>query len=244
MHIIILNNKCKVIALDNDTVVKQYHTLDARKRVLKDVESLSYLTQKFGNIYKNGWLIRTVKLLSISDDGKSIKMEHLKGKPVAELPTPAVIEAEYLYGVWVGHYQKRMMDEDGRGKLYTDLSLYNALVDTQKKSFIVIDPGGQFGRIGSIYEDIILHFYSLFVWCFKKYQNPFQYIKSFIKGYSSVSDKKLSIISYYSSFFRQNYLIGRSLSSKPKHFFLFIFGTIFLLPIYLFYIPIELIWSR
>jgi len=234
------NNKSIVTLSSDGYIEKKYITNDAEERVIQDQNTLLYLMDRFGSIHYNDWKIRVVRLKWIAIDKKSIGLEYVKGTPLAKLKPENLLHAEFLYGIWLGNYKNTILSNPGKGLLYTDLSLHNALYDIMNKEFVVIDPGKHYGRSGYIYEDIIQHVYSISAHCMRNFLNPFKYIEKFIDGYLTQDRGRIEFKIYYYSIIRDSVARICIIKKNYKSLLKYITGLFILFPMYAIYTPFIL----
>ena len=105
-NILFRNKNTEITLLPTGEVEKKYLR---RRGVGRDQRNLTYLMEHFGSVFYNGWEIRTLRILWVALDKKSIGIEYIRGVPIVELNKNELKIAEYLAGVWLSHYQNSIM---------------------------------------------------------------------------------------------------------------------------------------
>ena len=75
-ELITRTNKAEFFRLADGSLLKQY--LPDKKpveKVRQDQRSLQYLEHTFGEVYHEGWVYRTVKLLELAVDQREVRLE-------------------------------------------------------------------------------------------------------------------------------------------------------------------------
>jgi hypothetical protein len=235
--ILFRNQKSEIILLPTGEVEKKY----LKGSVVRDQRNITYLMQHFYPFVYNGWEIRTINIIWCAIDKKSIGIEYIPGIPIVKLKVNALKEAEYLAGIWLFHYQKTIMNNKDYGPLYGDFNLTNCIVDSDRKRFIVIDPGRLFGRQGSIFINIFEHIYSIFACSIKNRYNPLFLVKPFLKGFLSLRREKIYLANIYKAFYpTKKQMFQDIFKHHPYKSIVFLCVTLMLIPIYLLYVPLYL----
>ena len=233
--------KSEVRVVSPGVVEKRYLTDDASKRVKQDVDSLEYLGRVLGDIEHGAWSLRVVRVLGPGEDGDSVLLEHIPGTLVSKLEGPALLRAENLYGVWLGEYGKRVLDGGGRGRIFADPSLHNAIFDAEGRQLVVFDPGEIFGREAHIYEDVLLHIESILACCARRRLNPVPLVREFLAGYQSTGAPTLDPGEYLGALLGVKWrMIESFYHARPGRLPVYAAVTVASLPLYLWYVPMRL----
>ena len=231
-------NKASLHRLSEDMVLKRYITEDAIERVIQDQRSLLQIQECFGAAHYKGWKYRIVKLLWLSLDQRALGMEFVSGRPLSKTDRSNMQEAELHCGIWLGLYHNKMLDGQTQGLIYTDFIVHNIILDFDKRSVTVIDPGMAWGRQGYIYEDLLQHITSMLLVLVIRRKSSFSAVGRFLDGYMQVANAKLNLVHYYGGLLRElrrQFLAYNAKSRKKSLFFLMI--SCLMLPIYVIFIP-------
>jgi tRNA A-37 threonylcarbamoyl transferase component Bud32 len=237
--LIVRTNKAELLRLPDGSVLKRYFTKNAVDRVIHDQRSLLYMLEHFGEVYYNGWLYSTAKLLWVSTDDRSLCLEFVPGCELAELPKSRMKEAEYHCGVWMALFHNKVLNGNTEGLIHTDFCVHNIMLDFDQKRVTAIDPGMTWGRSGFAYEDLWIHIYSVLVTLVVRRKAPFSAIISCLKGYALVREAKLDLALYYQSLFRdlRRQFLKYITNANYLKCLSFVLLVGFFFPFYLFFIP-------
>lgn len=238
-------NKAELLRLPDGSILKRYFTNNAVDRVMQDQRSLQYIHENFGQVCYNGWGYRVVKPLWVSTDRKSLCLEFVSGYVLSEIPRSKAKEAEYHCGVWMALYHNKVLDGNIEGLIYTDFGVHNIIIDFDQKRVTAIDPGAIWGRSAYVYEDLIIHVYSVLVVLVAKRRAPFSAVISFLAGYTSVNKAKLNLYIYFKSLCREfRRRLSEYAAESLGNCLQFLLLTGFLLPFFVFFVPGHLYLRR
>jgi hypothetical protein len=234
-------NKAELHRLPDGSILKRYVTPNGPLRARHDRRSLDQLQLAFGRVDRHGWTYSVVRSLWADIDNAMVCMEMAPGQVISEQPASELCRAEYHAGVWLALYHERMLDGALHGRLYTDFTVHNVLIDWTKRSVTAIDPGMGFPRFGTAYEDIVKHIHSVVVGLVLRRRGPLASITSFLKGYTTTTTRKLQWWPYYRGLSREfvRQLRDYQNSSWPR-FLLYPLVMLLLCPIYLGLVPARL----
>jgi hypothetical protein len=238
-------NKAELFRLPDGSIVKHYITPDGSARVQYDQRSLLTLQSAFGIQQHQGWIYRVVKPLWFSVERALVCMDLVPGRTISELPKAHWRESEYQAGVWLALYHNRLLDDEFLGPLYTDFTVHNVLVDTEQKSVTAIDPGMNWSRHGSGYEDIIKHLHSIIVGLIMRQRASLLTLHCFLKGYAHTTRHRPRCWAYYRSLLREACRQQRDYAKYSKlRWVFFPLVMLSLSPLYLAYVPVCLYWGQ
>lgn len=176
-------NKAELWRLDDNLVVKRYFVENSVERVLHDQRSLLYIEEAFGEVDYQGWSYRSVKLLCLGIDRKSVGLEFVSGNVLVDVPKARMKEAEYHCGVLLAQYHNKVLGASNEGLIYTDFCVQNIVIDFPGQSITVIDPGMAWGRLGNVHEDLVQHINSVIMVLVSRRKASLSDIMGFLKGY-------------------------------------------------------------
>ena len=197
-------NKAEFFRLADGSLLKQY--LPNRKpvdKVLQDQRSLQYLEKHFGEVYYEGWVYRTVKLLEMEVEQRTVRLEFVPGDVLSEVSKSKMKEAEYRCGIWLALYHNKVLGGLLDGLIYWDFNVHNVIVDFERRTVVAIDPGMSWGRKGYAYQDLVRHMHSALVTLVVKRKSPVLAVVSFLKGYALATQAKPNLASYYKGLWRE-----------------------------------------
>lgn len=236
----VLSTTKSEVVVHEECVVKRYRTADSRDRIAQDQESLTRLCEEVPPLVIGRWRACTVRPLWVALDGHSFGMERVRGSLLAELDSATLRQAEFLYGAWVAHFHQHMHGDQARGPLFTDVSLHNAILDDTTCRLVILDPGKQFGRNGSIYEDVVQHILTVGVMCLKRFSSPFPYVREFLAGYRT-GNRTFSFGEYARGLARAHLHAAVGLArTRPVRLPVLVMTALALMPLYVAYVPAVL----
>lgn len=232
--------KAELYRLSNGLLLKRYFTKKALQKACQDQRSLRYLNQHFGQVTYRGWLYRIVRYVGMSPDRKASCMEYVTGCVLAAIPKSKMKEAEFHCGIWLALYHNKVLKGNTDGLIFTDLNAHNIILDFEKNCVTAIDPGETWGRIGSIYEDLIKHINSALFLMVRRKAPPLAIIE-FLSGYVSVNEAKLSLLSYYKGLCQEltRQFVAHTARSYSRSL-LYLSSIVVLSFFYLFFVPVYL----
>ena len=197
-------NKAEFFRLADGSLLKQY--LPDRKpteKVLQDQRSLQFLEDKFGEVCYEGWVYRTVKLLEMAVEERTVRLEFVPGEVLSSVCKSRMKEAEYHCGIWLALYHNKVLDGLSRGLIYWDFNVHNVIVDFERRSVVAIDPGMSWGRTGYASQDLVRHIHSSVVTLVATRKAPVLAVVSFLKGYALAIHAKPNLVTYYKGLWRE-----------------------------------------
>lgn len=235
-------NKSILYLHDDGIVEKRYFTTNAEERVRKDQESITYIRDRFGINKVRDWSLEMIDLYWISIDKKAIGIEYIQGQNIATLDGDEQLLAEELSGKWLALYHNKIITDDINGLIYSDLNMYNIIMDKNNMRIVVIDPGMRWGVTGHVYEDIVQHINSIISLCVQTRKNPISLIKEFIKGYASESKNiaQLKILDCFKAYIKESKRKIISIKENKFKKIMFLISSISILPIIVVYIPLKM----
>jgi hypothetical protein len=237
-RIIARTNKATLYQDVDGSIAKQYHTIDAVERILQDERSLGHLWNALANGRDaDGWRYTVARPLRVDPASRTIWLELAPGQAPLTLATGALLDAEYHVGIWLATYHNRLLGEADEGVIFADASVHNIFVDPVGKVVTGFDPGSNWGNVGSRYQDVICHAYSLIVALLQRRRGPLRAVRSFLHGYGSATGVRMTPRAYAVALGRQArrqwIQYGKS---KPKQF-AFAAGSLLLAPLFTIYVP-------
>ena len=238
-RIIARTNKAIVYEDTDGSVAKRYHTVDAVERVRQDERSLGQVWQALTHERDaDGWQYTVTRPLRVDVSSGTIWLERAPGQAVFALPSNALLDAEYRVGIWLATYHNRLLGEADKGVIYADTNVNNILIDPVDKIVAGLDPGSEWGHVGSRYEDVIRHAYSLIVALLQRRRGSLPAVRSFLQGYASATLGRMSTKTYAAALGKEARRRWRHYGAKSRRKQLaYAAGTVLLAPFFAFYVP-------
>jgi hypothetical protein len=239
MKIIARTHQAIVYEDVDGSVAKQYHTIDAAKRVIEDQRSLGHLWEALGTDRDTEvWRYTVVRPVRADPSSGTIWLERAPGQAVFALAPNALLDAEYHVGIWLAAYHNRLLGEADEGLIFADTNVHNILVEVAGKVVTGLDPGSHWGDLGNRYEDLIRHVYSLVVALLLRRRLPLRAVRSFLDGYASATETRMNARAYVTALGAEVRRLWTHYGSKSKPKRLaFAAGSILLVPLFTIYVP-------
>ncbi len=203
-ELITRTNKAEFFRLADGSLLKKYlPNQNPVEKLLQDHRSLRFLEDKLGELVHEGWVYRTVRLLDIKVDQRTMRLEFVPGDVLSNVCKSKMKEAEFRCGIWLALYHNKVLGGLPQGLIYWDFNVHNVIVDFERRTVVAIDPGMSWGRTGYAYQDLVRHMHSALVTLVVKRKSSFTALVSFLKGYAVATQTAPHLWSYYKGLRRE-----------------------------------------
>lgn len=177
-------NKATIWLNADGTVTKEY--LD-RERARAEYCNLRELEALVGRGRTLGrWHYRSVKVLGHDEAAARVHMEFVRGQLLPELLTNDRSLGRHM-GTWLGLFHQISAVGEKGIRLYSDVSVHNFLIDAPRRTITALDPGLDFGRVGSREVDAMVGVSSLLNMAFRLLTRPRRLVRPFLDGYEAAA---------------------------------------------------------